>query len=213
MRTVGIILKESRLSKKLSLDQVEQATKIRKKFLVDIENDQYDNLPSVAYAKGFIKNYSNFLGLNTNNVMAFFRRQTTEVPKSSLLPKGMSEPLNATFFRLTPNRFITLTIAILVTTFLLYFGLQYQRLQIPPALTLDSPKESSVINDRRVDILGSTDPDATVTINGVNVLIHTDGKFFDQVALNPGENTIVIVATSRLGKSITVTRKVISQIQ
>jgi hypothetical protein len=51
--------------------------------------------------------------------------------------------------------------------------------------------------------LGKTDPDATISINGVSVLVRGDGKFFDQLNLDPGVNKIIIVATSRLGKSVT----------
>jgi hypothetical protein len=59
-----------------------------------------------------------------------------------------------------------------------------------------------------VDILGKTDPDATVTINGINVLVRADGKFFDQVPLNSGVNKITIIATSRFGKTTTIVREV-----
>jgi len=64
------------------------------------------------------------------------------------------------------------------------------------------------VSDPRLQILGNTDPDATVTINGVSVLVRGDGKFFDQVALNPGVNTFTIIATSRLGKSTTIIRDI-----
>ncbi|KKU81103.1 MAG: Helix-turn-helix domain-containing protein [Candidatus Gottesmanbacteria bacterium GW2011_GWA1_47_8] len=87
MKTVGSIFREAREKKHLTLEHVERATKIRKKFLSDIERDDYENLPSAAYAKGFVKNYSDFLGLDAASVLAYFRRQTEEVSKISLLPK------------------------------------------------------------------------------------------------------------------------------
>ncbi|MCJ7826477.1 hypothetical protein MUP56_02585, partial [Patescibacteria group bacterium] len=55
---------------------------------------------------------------------------------------------------------------------------------------------------------GKTSSDATVTVNGVSVLVRSDGNFFDQVSLDPGVNTITITATSRFGKSTTIVRKV-----
>ena len=61
MKTVGSILKEAREAKRFSLDQVEQATKIRRNFLEAIEGDAYHVLPSVSYAKGFVKNYAGYL--------------------------------------------------------------------------------------------------------------------------------------------------------
>lgn len=208
MRTVGEMLKEARVAKGYSLEKVEQATKIRGKFLEAIEADEYGKLPSLAYAKGFVKNYSEYLGLNSKTVLAFFRRQTLETPKSSLLPKGVSDPLNRPFFRITPGRFLAFLMLGLVAVFLLYFVVQYRQLRLPPGLRIDAPNQQLTTSERRIDVLGSTDPDATVTINGVSVLVRSDGKFFDQVSLVEGINRIVVTATSRFGKTTTETREV-----
>jgi cytoskeletal protein RodZ len=203
MKTVGEMLREARVNKSLSLQEVEEGTKIRLKFLNAIESNDFSVMPSLSYAKGFVKNYSDYLGLNTNTVLAFFRRQTVEVPKSSLLPKGMGEPLNRSSLQLTPGKFITLIAIVLVSLFLVYLGLQYRTLQQPPTLVIDDPKNQAVVTDKRIDILGKTDPDATITINGVSVLVRSDGKFFEQITLDPGVNKLSIVATSRLGKTTT----------
>jgi cytoskeletal protein RodZ len=203
MKTVGEMLREARVNKSLSLQEVEEGTKIRLKFLNAIESNDFSVMPSLSYAKGFVKNYSDYLGLNTNTVLAFFRRQTVEAPKSSLLPKGMGEPLNRSSLQLTPGKFITLIAIILVSLFLVYLGLQYRTLQQPPTLVIDDPKNQAVVTDKRIDILGKTDADATVTINGISVLVRSDGKFFEQITLEPGVNKLSIVATSRLGKTTT----------
>jgi len=208
MKTVGSILQEARISQKISLEQAETATKIRMKFLQAIESDEYSGLPSLSYAKGFVKNYSEYLGLDSGRVLAFLRRQTAEETRSSLLPKGVSEPLGKSLFQLTPGNFLAGILAALVLIFLGYLGFQYRKLNQPPGLSVDSPTNQLVTNERRVDILGKTDPDATVTVNGINVLVRGDGKFFDQIQLDSGVNKITIVATSRFGKTTTVVREV-----
>ncbi len=208
MKTAGTILREARAQRNISLETVEEATKIRIKFLDAIERDDYTDLPSLSYAKGFIKNYSNFLGLDSSMVLAFFRRQTTETPKSSILPKGVAEPLNRSMFQLTPGRFLAFLVGGLVILFLIYLGFQYNGLRRAPVLDVESPVNQMVVNERRVDVLGKTDADATVTVNGISVLVRGDGKFFDQVNLEPGVNVITVVATSRFGKTTTVAREV-----
>jgi cytoskeletal protein RodZ len=208
MKTVGSILREARLARGWTLEKVEQATKIRVKFLQAIEDDDYSVLPSLSYAKGFVKNYSDFLGLDSKTTLAFFRRQTTEVSRSSLLPKKSEAPYAQSLFQLTPAKFIALIVALLVLAFLGYFGFQFRRIQLPPSLTIDAPKNQAVVTERKTDVLGSTDPDATVMVNGITVLVRSDGKFFDQVALEPGVNKITITATSRFGKVTTVVREV-----
>ncbi len=206
MKTVGSILKEARSLKKLSLDQAETATKIRLKFLTAIESDDYSGLPSLSYAKGFVKNYSEYLGLDSSTVLAFFRRQTTDVSRTSLLPK--KDTMSTHGFHLTPGRFLAGILIVLVLIFLGYLGLQYGKLNQPPDLSVDSPKNQLVVQERRVDILGKTDPDAAVTVNGINVVVRADGKFFDQISLESGVNKITVVATSRFGKTATIVREV-----
>lgn len=208
MKTVGGILREARASKKLSLEQAETSTKIRAKFLEAIEQDDYSALPSISYAKGFVKNYAEYLGLDSHTVLAFFRRQTTEASRLSLLPKREPVVLNKSFVQLTPGRFLATVLIILALVFLGYLGLQYQKINLAPSLSVEAPTNQLVVKERRVDVLGKTDPDATVTVNGISVLVRGDGKFFDQVSLDPGVNKITIVATSRLGKTTTLTREV-----
>lgn len=208
MKTVGLILQEERIKKKLTLEHVESATKIRKKFLVAMEADDFSRLPSVSYAKGFVKNYSDFLGLSTANMLAFFRRQTREVTRTSFLPKGVTDPLNPSFFQLTPGRFMTLFIVVLVGIFLANLTIQYRKLQEPPSLIIDRPADKVTVSERKLEVLGRTDPDATVSVNGVSVLVRGDGKFFDQMTLENGVNAITVTSTSRYGKSVTLSRAV-----
>jgi len=207
MKSVGSILRDARLEKRISLEDVEKATKIRRKFLEAIENDSYTIIPSIAYAKGFVKNYSEYLGLDSQITLAFFRRQSHEVSRQNLLPKKPTMS-NSSFFRLTPKRFLLLLLGICTIFFLSYFLLQYQSLQQSPKLEVEKPGKDSIVEGRKIDVLGSTVPDATVTVNGVSVLVRGDGKFFDQVSLDPGVNTLTITATSRFGKSTTIVRKV-----
>lgn len=211
MKTVGSILKEAREAKRLTVEQVETATKIRAKFLESIEADDYSSLPSLSYAKGFVKNYAEHLGVPTGTILAFFRRQTLEISKSSILPKGVAQSLNRTWFQLTPGKFLIFLFVGFVMLFLIYLGIQYGQLQHPPGLSIDAPLDNAIVATKKVEVLGRTDPDATVTVNGISVLVRGDGKFFDQVTIEPGTNTITVVATSRYGKTSTVTRTITNQ--
>lgn len=208
MKTVGGILQEARLAKKLSLEQAERATKIRVKFLDGIEHDDYTKLPSISFARGFVKNYSEYLGLDSETVLAFFRRQTTDVSRTSLLPKREQPALNKSLVQLTPGRFLAILLGSLVLIFLGYLGVQYRKINLAASLSVESPINQLVTHERRVDVLGRTDADSTVTVNGVSVLVRGDGKFFDQVSLDPGVNKITVTAQSRFGKATTIVREV-----
>ncbi len=208
MKTVGSILKEARLAKGDSLEQVETAIKIRAKYLASIEADDAGALPSLSYAKGFIRNYAEYLGVDSRTILAFFRRQTREVPKDTILPKGMVEPLNRSAFSLTPAKFLALLVSAFLLLFLGYLGWQYQTIRRPPALELAVPAQQSITGDKRLEVIGKTDTDATVMVNGNAVLVRDDGRFYDLLELTEGVNKITIVATSRFGKTTTLVRDV-----
>ena len=61
---IGRFLEQRRKEKGLSLEEVEQATKIRKRYLDGLEREDYAVLPAGVYAQGFLKTYANFLGLD-----------------------------------------------------------------------------------------------------------------------------------------------------
>ncbi len=208
MKTVGNLLKEARVSKGYSLAEVEEAIKIRAKFLTAMEADDFRRLPSPSIVRGFVHNYAEFLGLNSQTILAFLRRQMAEVPKASFLPKGMAESMNRSLFQLTPGKFLLLLVGGLVTIFLVYLGLQYRQMRLPPYLSLESPKDNIVTSEKRVEVIGKTDPDATVMVDSVSVLVRSDGRFFNTISLESGVNKITVVATSRFGKTTTLTREI-----
>lgn len=208
MKTVGTMLHDARVARGLTPQDVERAIRIREKYIRAIESDNFSLLPSPSYAKGFVRNYAEYLGLSTDSVIAFFRRQMTDVTKASLLPKGMSEPLNASVVRLTPGRFIGILVGGLLIIFLFYLGNQYRKIGKAPQLSVSSPIHQQIVGTSRVVVDGKTDADTTVMVNGVSVIVRDDGRFYEQVPLSPGVNKITVIATSRFGKVATVVREV-----
>ncbi|HSK86098.1 MAG TPA: RodZ domain-containing protein [Rubrobacter sp.] len=61
---IGRILEQKRKERGLSLEEVEQATKIRKRYLKGLEREDFAILPDAVYAMGFLKTYANYLGLD-----------------------------------------------------------------------------------------------------------------------------------------------------
>ena len=65
MFEIGNSLREARLRQTLDFPEVEQATKIRGKYLRALEDEQFDILPGQTYVKGFLRTYSEYLGLDS----------------------------------------------------------------------------------------------------------------------------------------------------
>jgi cytoskeleton protein RodZ len=61
---IGNSLREARLRQELDFPEIEQATKIRAKYLRALEEEQFDVLPAQTYVKGFLRTYADYLGLD-----------------------------------------------------------------------------------------------------------------------------------------------------
>lgn len=73
MSELGQLLKKSRLEKGLTLDDVQEATKIRKRYLEAIEEGDYKVLPGSFYVRAFIKTYAETVSLNPDEFLQFYR--------------------------------------------------------------------------------------------------------------------------------------------
>ncbi len=71
---VGKKLKEKREELSISIEEAEDETKIRKKYLRAMENDNYEDMPGLVYARAFLKTYSSFLGLDPEEIQEEFER-------------------------------------------------------------------------------------------------------------------------------------------
>lgn len=67
---LGQKLKEARLAKGLSLNDIQELTKIRKRYLEAIEAGDYKVLPGSFYVRAFIKTYAETVGLDPDELLA-----------------------------------------------------------------------------------------------------------------------------------------------
>ncbi len=84
--SIGEMLGEARERQRISLHQAEQATRIKREFLDAMERDDFGALPGTTYAKGFLKTYSRFLGLDPQTVIAAYREQAPQERLVSTAP-------------------------------------------------------------------------------------------------------------------------------
>jgi hypothetical protein len=61
---IGSSLREARSRRGLELAQVERDTRIRARYLSALEEERFDVLPAPAYARGFLRTYAEYLGLD-----------------------------------------------------------------------------------------------------------------------------------------------------
>jgi cytoskeleton protein RodZ len=99
---VGAVLREARNRRKVDLSEVEATTRIRVRYLRAIENEEWDVLPGEVYARGFIRTYAAYLGLDGERLAEDHRRSVEAAagargpsldptPVAVSPPKGPSE--------------------------------------------------------------------------------------------------------------------------
>src|SRR5512144_2924487 len=73
MTTIGQRLKEAREVKRLTLEKVFEATRIRVQYLRALEADDLSVMPSPVQARGYLRNYAEYLGLDVEQVLSELR--------------------------------------------------------------------------------------------------------------------------------------------
>ncbi|MFJ7667699.1 helix-turn-helix domain-containing protein [Lysinibacillus sp. NPDC097195] len=81
---LGTRLKEARLSKGYSLDDLQEITKIQKRYLVGIEEGNYSIMPGSFYVRAFIKQYAEAVGLNPEEILETYKNELPGTPNDQV---------------------------------------------------------------------------------------------------------------------------------
>lgn len=68
-KILGDVLKKAREEKGLSIDNVAEETKIQKRYLIDLENEDFEDMPGKVYERGFLRTYAELLGLDLEMIL------------------------------------------------------------------------------------------------------------------------------------------------
>ncbi|RYL95285.1 helix-turn-helix domain-containing protein [Sporolactobacillus sp. THM7-4] len=99
MSELGQTLKNAREEKGLSLDDLQEETKIQKRYLRAIEDGDFKQLPGEFYTRAFIKSYAESVGLNFSDLSNEFANEMPKMHREHAeihtLPPGGGEELPA----------------------------------------------------------------------------------------------------------------------
>src|SRR3972149_9860872 len=104
--SIGEILRNARIEKRLSYEEVESATKIRIKFVEAIESEKWQQLPKGPYVLGFLKSYALYLELPYKEIERNYKREINTKESLKKEKKIITEKKELRF----PKIFITPTI-------------------------------------------------------------------------------------------------------
>lgn len=202
MISVGEILRKEREKRGLDLKQVEKALKVREKFLIAVENNEWNHFSSDVYINGIIKNYSKFLNLDANKILAFFRREHSKKEEIKFRQR-----LSSKYLTPETKKIALVLIVIIFLCFFSYFVYQLKIYLSPPALSILSPKTFVFKRKDRIKIIGKTEKEAVITIFNERIYQNKEGVFEYDFPLKKGKNEMTIEVIGANGKK-TVLKKI-----
>ncbi|MDN4494316.1 DUF4115 domain-containing protein [Ureibacillus sp. BA0131] len=106
MTELGTRLKEARLSKGYSLDDLQEITKIQKRYLVAIEEGNYSIMPGTFYVRAFIKQYAEAVGLEVDEILDEFKKEIPNQPKEEVAQSISQSPTRRKLNTRSTNRML-----------------------------------------------------------------------------------------------------------
>ena len=101
LSTIGEALRSARTAKGKSLQEAAAATHIRSSYLEALEAERFEELGGHVYAKGFLRSYANWLGVDPAPLLAEYReRERAEVKVVERVPAGIG---NLGYRQRSPN--------------------------------------------------------------------------------------------------------------
>jgi cytoskeletal protein RodZ len=107
MFEVGRSLRDARRQRGIELDAAQRATHIRRRYLEALEAERFDLLPAPAYARGFLREYAEYLGLDGDVYVAEYDERFAPREEPALAPSRVRMPT-----RTVPGGVVTLVLAI-----------------------------------------------------------------------------------------------------
>jgi len=203
-------LKKAREEASLSLEELAEKTHIAQKYLIAIENCEFDRLPKAkAYRIAYLREYAQATKLNPDTVIYQFTHEAGLEDVKTMHPRRSIK-----FFPFSSISYMMRNVvaAILILLFAGYLIWQIKGIIEPPKLLVYSPQEGFVTSNMRVLVQGETDKECKVSINGQGLTTNEQGAFSTTIDLTNGVNSVTIASTKKHGKTTTITRYVVAKL-
>jgi cytoskeletal protein RodZ len=203
---MGEELRQARNEKKLSIEEVAKMIQIRKEYLLALESENLNALPSGMYCKNFLKKYSQFLQIPPRRIDLFLKQLDEDFVKDDPFSQKI---INKKEFLVFPKIVRNIILGLIFLVFIFYLGFYFRNITTPPNLQITNPVQNVMLSDNKITLQGVTDPGAEITINREMVLTDKNGNFQKDISLKKGLNTLEIIAKKKYSRENIVIRQII----
>lgn len=202
------LLRKSRERQGIKLEEAARKTGINQKYLKDIEKGDFSTLPEGLYARNYLRQYAQFLGLDDQVLIEDFSREKIEPGKFSKQELFSRKAPGRKFFFAIPKLIKNILISLGVLLCVFYVVYSVAKIISPPQLEVFSPDKDITAKTALVVVEGKTEKEAEVTINDDLVLIDRDGYFSKPINLSQGLNLVTIVSKKKYSRKNIIERKI-----
>lgn len=141
---LGARLKEARLAKGFSLDDLQEITKIQKRYLVGIEEGNYSIMPGSFYVRAFIKQYAEAVGLDSDEILAEYKQDVPGSQSAEVAQSFTQSPSRRKLASSSSNKMMEMMPKIIVALFIIViiiviWSLYLQKAKNTPDVVEDKP--------------------------------------------------------------------------
>lgn len=208
---VGQLLNERRNELGITIPQAAERTRIRAEYLQSLERNDYSVFTSETHTKGFLSSYSKFLGLDTNKILAVYRREADIPNRKDSINDTLSHKNTRSrqFTQKSLSIIILGTVALLI---IIYIANQVNAFWQPPKLEIISPIPIEGPFDGEIYVAGNsfkiegkTGPNTVIRLNTQPIQLQSGYEFItDEIPLQQSETRLVITATNQFGRTSTI---------
>lgn len=201
----GLLSHQLRLTKGLEMSFVSRKLGIKEDYLDAIEKNRLDLLPSGIYRKGFLKKYAEFLGLDKKILANKLKDLGNEEKDDPFINKKITKKHLIAFPKIIKT--ILFSLAILACS--LYLIFYVRKIVTPPELKIIAPEDNLLTEARSIEVVGVTEVEAELKINGEIILSNQDGNFSQIINLKSGLNNIIISAKKKYSQENIIIKQVL----
>ena len=195
--TMADKLKNLRASQEISLELLAKKLDLPAKYLLLLEEGNYENLPGDIYVRAWLKKIAVFYEVDYNSLLVDYQLEKKinhKIVKSNKEEKKQNIK-NASFLRPRVLRWVLVGAVVLIL--FVYLAFEIVNIIVPPHLNIIQPNNNFKTKEASVEIIGQTIKEAQVLINGELIALDQEGFFKKTVNLTVGLNNLQISAKKK----------------
>ncbi len=147
MDSFGEYLKRERELRGVTLEEIAKASNISKTYLKSLENDDFENLPSEVFVKGFIRCYAENIGMDGNEATLAYSSFIADKRVSQVVSDFPTE--TPTKSNMKMSYFLLIVIFVVVSSLMVFYNVKKSREVKPPSVSEN--KISQVVDEIGVE--------------------------------------------------------------